>query len=68
MKSMKLNIHKYVLVTESVSCMCASAGGLEGLEKSTSGNKVVTIIGLCFLCLLLVLIVLQLYKNHRRVS
>ncbi|XP_053485970.1 uncharacterized protein LOC128610582 [Ictalurus furcatus] len=40
--------------------------GLEGQEKSTSGNKVVTIIGLCFLCLLLVLIVLQLYKNHRR--
>ncbi|KAF4088206.1 hypothetical protein AMELA_G00079720 [Ameiurus melas] len=40
--------------------------GLEGQEKSTSGNKVVTIIGLCFLFLLLVLIVLQLYKNHRR--
>ncbi|MCJ8728632.1 hypothetical protein PDJAM_G00006630 [Pangasius djambal] len=40
--------------------------GLEGQQKSTSGNKVAMIIGLCFLFLLLVLIVLQLYKNHRR--
>ncbi|KAF5907718.1 lymphocyte activation 3 protein-like, partial [Clarias magur] len=40
--------------------------GLEGEQKSTSGTKVATIIGLCFLFLLLALILLQLYKNNRR--
>ncbi|XP_027005833.2 neural cell adhesion molecule 2-like [Tachysurus fulvidraco] len=40
--------------------------GLEGKQQSTSTNKVVLIIGMCFLVLLLVLILLQLYKNHRR--
>lgn len=55
-------------VTESVTCVVASAGGLEGQQKTTSANKIATIIGLCFLSVLLVLIMLQLYKNHRRVS
>ncbi|KAM9489272.1 lymphocyte activation gene 3 protein [Clarias gariepinus] len=40
--------------------------GLEGQQKSTSGTKVATIIGMCFLFLLLALILIQLYKNHRR--
>ncbi|XP_060776571.1 uncharacterized protein LOC132886047 [Neoarius graeffei] len=39
---------------------------LEGQQKSTSGNYIATIIGLCFLFMLLVLIILQLCKNHRR--